>query len=66
MIAVAVAEQLAMPIDINQLREEKGGNPDLWRQFQAKRFLAPELIDEIIALDNVSFAGCSHAQQLTV
>ena len=44
-----------MPIDINCLRSpDRGGNPDLWREMTKKRFRAPELVDKVIELDEVS------------
>ena len=42
-----------MPIDINLLRISRGGNPDLVRESQKKRFASVELVDEVIALDDV-------------
>ncbi len=42
-----------MPIDINLLRVSRGGNPDLVRQSQKNRFASVELVDEVIALDDV-------------
>ena len=42
-----------MPIDINLLRVSRGGNPDLVRQSQRNRFASVELVDEVIALDDV-------------
>lgn len=38
-------------IDINLLRVDKGGNPELVKDSQRKRGASVELIDEIIALD---------------
>lgn len=43
-----------MPIDINLLRVSRGGNPDLVRQSQRNRYASVELVDEVIALDDVS------------
>jgi seryl-tRNA synthetase len=43
-----------MPIDINNIREERGGDPDLWREFQQKRFSSTDGVDEVIELDKVS------------
>ena len=42
-----------MPIDINLLRVSRGGNPNLVRQSQKNRFASVELVDEVIALDDV-------------
>ena len=44
---------LTMPIDINLLRVSRGGNPDLVRKSQKDRFASVELVDEVIALDDV-------------
>ena len=43
-----------MPIDINLLRVSRGGNPELVRQSQRHRFASVELVDEVIALDDVN------------
>lgn len=42
-----------MPIDINLLRADKGGNPELWREMTRKRFKPVELVDTVIELDEV-------------
>eukprot|EP00798_Chlamydomonas_sp_ICE-L_P002725 gene2725-12598_t len=39
-------------LDINLLRVEKGGNPEIVKESQRRRFKSVELVDEIIALDN--------------
>eukprot|EP01138_Halocafeteria_seosinensis_P004980 gb/GECG01005092.1/.p1 GENE.gb/GECG01005092.1/~~gb/GECG01005092.1/.p1 ORF type:complete len:359 (+),score=58.25 gb/GECG01005092.1/:1-1077(+) len=41
-----------MPIDINFLREDRGGDPEKWRQYQRKRFNDPTLVDTVLELDN--------------
>ncbi len=46
-----------MPIDINALRAEKGGNPDLWREMTTKRFRPVALVDKVIDLDEVRGAA---------
>ena len=38
-------------LDINLFREEKGGNPEIIRESQRRRFKPVELVDEVIALD---------------
>lgn len=40
-----------MPIDINLLRKEKGGDPDLVRKSEETRCRDPKLVDEVIELD---------------
>lgn len=40
-----------MGIDINLLRKEKGGNPDLVRESQRKRNKDPKTVDIVIELD---------------
>jgi seryl-tRNA synthetase len=42
-----------MPIDINQLRTEKGGDPELVRKSQRDRHAKVELVDEVIELDEL-------------
>jgi hypothetical protein len=42
---------VAVPIDINLLREEKGGNPEIVRESQRRRHASVELVDEVIELD---------------
>ena len=44
-----------MPIDINLLRVERGGNPDIVRESQKKRNASVELVDKVIALDLVIY-----------
>ena len=38
-------------LDISLFREDKGGNPDLIRESQRRRFESVELVDEVIAKD---------------
>lgn len=40
-----------MPLDINLFRTYSGGNPDIIRESQRRRFAPVELVDEIIAKD---------------
>ena len=40
-----------MPIDINHLRKEKGGDPDKVRKSQKDRYADEKLVDEVIDLD---------------
>ena len=40
-----------MPIDIDDLRQYKGGNPEAVRESERRRFADPAKVDEIIALD---------------
>ncbi|CAB3406122.1 unnamed protein product [Caenorhabditis bovis] len=40
-----------MVLDMDLFREEKGGNPELIRDSQRKRYKDPKLVDEVIALD---------------
>ena len=44
---------LSQPIDINELRADRGGNPDFWRENQRRRFQDPALVDQVLALDEV-------------
>ena len=41
-----------MGLDINLFREDKGGNPELIRESQRRRYQPVEAVDEIIDLDN--------------
>mmetsp|Transcript_17801 Transcript_17801/g.30173 ORF Transcript_17801/g.30173 Transcript_17801/m.30173 type:complete len:94 (-) Transcript_17801:1247-1528(-) len=41
-----------MPIDINLLRKEKGGDPELVRKSQRERFADETLVDQVIELDD--------------
>ncbi len=36
-----------MPIDINLLRADRGGDPDLVRESQRRRFASVELVDQV-------------------
>jgi seryl-tRNA synthetase len=38
-------------LDINLFRVEKGGNPDIIRESQRRRFAKVELVDEVIKID---------------
>lgn len=40
-----------MPIDINELRDYKGGDPAKWRSYMTARFKPAEWVDEVIAKD---------------
>ncbi len=42
-----------MPIDINWLRPERGGDPEKWRGYLRMRYKDPALIDAIAAADLV-------------
>jgi seryl-tRNA synthetase len=42
-----------MPLDINLFRAHAGGNPELIRESQRRRFASVELVDEIIAKDEL-------------
>ncbi|CAL5224747.1 g7480 [Coccomyxa viridis] len=39
-------------LDINLFREGKGGNPELIRESQRRRYADPAVVDKVIALDN--------------
>jgi seryl-tRNA synthetase len=40
-----------MPIDINELREYKGGNPAKYRTYMTNRFKPAEWVDQVLAMD---------------
>ncbi|CAK65803.1 unnamed protein product (macronuclear) [Paramecium tetraurelia] len=40
-----------MGLDINLLREDKGGNPNLVKEWCQKRFQDPAIVDKVVALD---------------
>ena len=40
-----------MPIDINELRTYKGGNPEKYKEYMKMRFKPPEWVDDVIAED---------------
>ena len=41
-----------MPIDINNLRTYRGGEPEKWRKYMADRFKDPAIVDQVIAADD--------------
>lgn len=41
-----------MPIDINLLRKDKGGDPDIVKASELKRQRDGKIVDEVIELDN--------------
>lgn len=40
-----------MPIDINELRDYKGGDPDKYRTYMKQRFKPPEWVDQVLKED---------------
>jgi len=40
-----------MGLDINLFRTEKGGNPDIVRESQRKRYKDPKIVDDVIDKD---------------
>lgn len=40
-----------MPIDINELRDYKGGDPARWRNYMEQRFKDPTIVDKVVELD---------------
>jgi seryl-tRNA synthetase len=40
-----------MPIDINELRDYKGGDPSKWRKYMEQRFKDPSIVDQALLLD---------------
>lgn len=40
-----------MPIDINELRDYKGGDPSKYKKYMEMRFKDPAIVDEVLALD---------------
>lgn len=40
-------------MDINEFREDKGGNPEMVRESQRRRFAPVEDVDAVIAADGI-------------
>lgn len=40
-----------MPIDINELRDYKGGDPAKWRKYMEQRFKDPAIVDQVLDFD---------------
>lgn len=40
-----------MPIDINELRAYKGGDPEKYRTYQKQRFKDPAVVDQVVKID---------------
>lgn len=36
-----------MPLDINMFRVDRGGDPEIIRESQRRRFAPPEMVDEV-------------------
>jgi seryl-tRNA synthetase len=53
-----------MPIDINELRDYKGGDPEKWRTYMRQRFKDPMLVDQVLDLDRQWRELRSRADQL--
>lgn len=43
-----------MVLDINIFRKDKGGNPDLVKESQQRRFASVDLVQEVIDADTVA------------
>ena len=51
-----------MPIDINLLREDRGGNPELVRESQRRRFASVELVDQVrVWIKRARVYACTYA-----
>ena len=53
-----------MPIEINWLRDYKGGDPEKFRDYQRKRFRPVEWVDEVLQLDEVWRKAVGQAQDM--
>ena len=53
-------------LDINLFRVEKGGNPEIIRESQRRRFANVDIVDEIIAIDKQWRQRISHSLSLSV
>ena len=40
-----------MPIDVNELRDYKGGDPAQWKKYMEQRFKDPAIVDQVLELD---------------
>mmetsp|Transcript_4318 Transcript_4318/g.11844 ORF Transcript_4318/g.11844 Transcript_4318/m.11844 type:complete len:495 (+) Transcript_4318:115-1599(+) len=40
-----------MPIDVNELRDYKGGDPEKWKKYMVQRFKDPTIVDQVLAKD---------------
>ena len=49
-----------MPIDINLLRADRGGDPDLVRESQRRRFASVELVDQVRKEEGVGHRAHRH------
>lgn len=43
-----------MVLDVNLFRKDKGGNPDLVRESQQRRFASVDLVQEVIDADTAA------------
>ena len=55
----------AMPIEINWLREYKGGDPEKFREYQRQRFRPVEWVDAVIEVDEKWRKGTTDKQALS-
>jgi hypothetical protein len=53
-------------LDINLFRVEKGGNPEIIRESQRRRFANVDIVDEIIAIDKQWRQRISHSLSLSL
>ena len=57
--------QKNMPIEINWLRDYKGGDPEKFRQYQRQRFRPVEWVDDVLAVDEKWRNGVQARQDLS-
>jgi len=60
---LVVLTNITMGLDIDLFREEKGGNPEKLRENQRKRYKDPNIVDEVIKLDEQWRNARYHADQ---
>lgn len=54
-----------MPIEINWLRDYKGGDPEKFREYQRQRFRPVEWVDDVLAVDEKWRNGVQARQDLS-
>ena len=54
-----------MPVEINWLRDYKGGDPEKFREYQRQRFRPVEWVDDVLAVDEKWRNGVQARQDLS-
>lgn len=63
-LSLSLVQRGKMVLDLDQFRTDKGGDPDLIRETQRKRFKDVTLVDKLVAADT-EWRKCKHPKYIT-